>query len=277
METSKILSADWLDLLFDGRNKTYGAYDLRRTYTSRVVKAILLTGGIVALVFTGSVLASSLKPDIVKQTAKEGVVIRQIEVDKPKEPEPEQKRQPEPAPEKKAVPDVQPRVEKFTTFIVTEDPSSPPPAQSELTNAGIGLIKSDGPDDGGIQMPDPGPGDGKGLFDDTNQKTNDEFIPVEVDARFNGDWHKFLGRYLDANVPINNNAPQGRYTVMMQFVVDVDGSVSDIKALTNLGYGMEQEAIRVLKKAAKWIPAIQNGRPVKAYRRQPITFEVMNE
>ena len=59
---------------------------------------------------------------------------------------------------------------------------------------------------------------------------------------------------------------------MVQFVIDQEGKVSEITALTNMGYGMEQEAIRVLKKADKWNPAIQNGRPVKMYRRQPITF-----
>ena len=59
--------------------------------------------------------------------------------------------------------------------------------------------------------------------------------------------------------------------------MDIDGTVSDIKALTNLGYGLEQEAIRVLKKAAKWKPAIQDGRQVKAYRKQAITFQVTTE
>jgi len=48
--------------------------------------------------------------------------------------------------------------------------------------------------------------------------------------------------------------------------------VSELKPLTNMGYGMEQEAMRVLKKADKWNPAVQNGRHVKTYRRQPITF-----
>ena len=76
---------------------------------------------------------------------------------------------------------------------------------------------------------------------------------------------------------MNNDAPAGSYTVIIQFVVDMDGSISDIKALTNHGYGLEQEAIRVIKKATKWEPAFQNGRHVKAYRKQPITFRVEAE
>ena len=88
---------------------------------------------------------------------------------------------------------------------------------------------------------------------------------------------KFLLKNLNPQTPIDNEAPSGNYTVLIQFVVDIDGTVSDIKALTNLGYGLEQEAIRVLKKAAKWKPAIQDGRQVKAYRKQAITFQVTTE
>ena len=95
--------------------------------------------------------------------------------------------------------------------------------------------------------------------------------------KFNGNWRAFLERNLNAEVPLNNNAPAGRYSVVIQFVVDKNGNVSDITALTSHGYGMEEEAIRVLRKAAKWEPAIQNGNQVKAYRRQPITFDVQSE
>ena len=86
---------------------------------------------------------------------------------------------------------------------------------------------------------------------------------------------KFLLRNLNPEVPVDNDAPEGIYTVLMQFLVDIDGSISDIKPLTNHGYGLEEEAIRVLKKATRWEPAIQNGRPVKAYCKQPITFQVI--
>jgi protein TonB len=64
---------------------------------------------------------------------------------------------------------------------------------------------------------------------------------------------------------------------MVQFVVDKEGNISDVKALTNHGYGMEQEAVRAIQKGPKWTPAVQNGRQVKAYRRQPITFQVTGE
>jgi periplasmic protein TonB len=64
---------------------------------------------------------------------------------------------------------------------------------------------------------------------------------------------------------------------VVRFIVDKKGNISNVSAETNLGYGMEKEVIRVIKKGPKWIPAIQNGKVVKAYRRQPITFLVSEE
>jgi protein TonB len=64
---------------------------------------------------------------------------------------------------------------------------------------------------------------------------------------------------------------------VVQFIVDKEGNISDVKALTNQGYGMEDEAVRVIKKGPNWTPAQQNGRYVKAYRKQPITFVVSGE
>ena len=65
--------------------------------------------------------------------------------------------------------------------------------------------------------------------------------------------------------------------MVVQFVVDKEGNISDVRSLTNHGYGMEEEAMRVIKKGPKWNAAIQNGRQVKAYRKQPITFRVESE
>lgn len=98
-----------------------------------------------------------------------------------------------------------------------------------------------------------------------------------VDASFPGGteaWRRFLERNLDGDVPIRNGARSGQATAVVQFVVSTDGSISDIKALTNHGFGIEEEAIRVIKRSGKWIPATQYGRPVKAYRKQPITFSI---
>lgn len=60
-------------------------------------------------------------------------------------------------------------------------------------------------------------------------------------------------------------------------MVEEDGSISNVEPITTFGYGMEEEAIKTIKKGPKWNPAIQNGRKVRAYRKQPITFQVSEE
>ncbi|SRR5258705_1778673 len=106
------------------------------------------------------------------------------------------------------------------------------------------------------------------------------FEKVDIEASFPGGdqvWIRYLEKTLDANTPTDRGAPIGIYTTLIQFVVDKDGNISDVKALTNLGYGMEEEVIRVIKKGPKWVPASQNGRAVKAYRKQPVTFQIEDD
>jgi hypothetical protein len=103
------------------------------------------------------------------------------------------------------------------------------------------------------------------------------FTTVEVEAGFPGGqsgWINYLRKNLNANVPADNAAPIGKYTVIAKFAVGPDGSLSDIGTETNLGYGMEKEVLRIIQKSGKWDPAIKDGKPIKAYRRQPVTFQI---
>ena len=109
---------------------------------------------------------------------------------------------------------------------------------------------------------------------------NKVFDKVDIEASFPGgdsNWRQYLERNANGQVATDNGALEGTYTVVVQFVVDKEGNISDVRSLTNHGYGMEEEAMRVIKKGPKWNPAIQNGRQVKAYRKQPITFRVESE
>jgi antitoxin component YwqK of YwqJK toxin-antitoxin module len=111
-------------------------------------------------------------------------------------------------------------------------------------------------------------------FDEVGNKLS-EGDCEEREAEFSGGssaWTKFLNRNLNPNLPAKNGAPTGQYKIMIQFIVDKDGKVYDIKPLTKFGFGMEEEVMRIIKLSPKWIPAQQYGRKVKAYRKQPITF-----
>ena len=103
---------------------------------------------------------------------------------------------------------------------------------------------------------------------------------IEKEAEYPGghaEWMKFLFKNLKGNIATKKGAPVGSYTVVIRFVVGKEGEIEDITPETNNGFGMEEEVIRVLKKASKWMPATLNGKPLRAYRRQPVTFEVLKK
>jgi periplasmic protein TonB len=269
MDTNKILSADLLDLVFDNRNKDYGAYELRKTYHIRITKALVFTGLFVVIPFPGVVMANKLKPKQKSSYVIHDITIEDISPDE-KKPEPI----PEP-PRNTRPPQIQ--TERLTPIQIVEDNEAdkPLPTQEDLDDARIGLEPNEGVADVGIIAVE----DLDEHKDIIQEKiTKDPEYPVtfvEVQARYNGNWEKFLLRNLNPEVPVDNGAPEGFYTVLIQFVVDIDGSISDIRPLTSHGYGLEEEAVRVLRKATKWEPGIQNGHPVKSYRKQPITFQVI--
>lgn len=117
------------------------------------------------------------------------------------------------------------------------------------------------------------------LKEATKPEADKVFSKVEIEAAFPGGmdaWRKYLERNLDGQVPAKNKAPKGVYSILVQFIVMSDGNIGEVQALTHQGFGMEEEAIKIIKKGPKWIPAVQNGKQVSAYRKQPITFVMDN-
>lgn len=271
MQINNILKASLLDIIFDGRNKAYGAYELRVTYPQRIKRAMLFTFTALALIIGGTVLAGASKRNSQRYQIGNEQTITDIAEKKKEE------KLPEPPPKKQEEPQV--KTEKLTVMDIKpdEEVKAPPPSQDDLSNAKIGDLKVDGVEDPGLAGPNEvGEGIKTGIIEEKVEKENEEPLAiVEVDAKFIGNWAGFLLRNLNPDVPAENNAPEGRYSVVIRFVVDKEGNVSDITPLTNHGYGMEQEAVRVLRKATKWEPAIQNGYKVKAYHKQTVVFEVM--
>ena len=268
MEPNKILSASILDLVFDGRNKEYGAYELRATYPERIKRSMIVVFIIAAIAVTGAALGNSFKPKGESRLIAKEVTIQQIEPEKEKViPPPEL---PKPDPPVRSV--------QFTTpVIVDEEVPDLPPTQEEIDKSRIDVKTSEGIDESGIAKVN-NIDNGTGIIEEKPKDKEPEiYTSVEVPASYAGNWTKFLTRNLNADVPVDNGAPAGRYTVLIQFVVDTEGNISDIVPLSSHGYGMEQEAVRVLKKAIGWKPGIQNGHQVKSYYKQLITFVVEAE
>ncbi len=263
MDVNKILSSDILDIIFDGKNKTYGAYELRKSYNNRLTKALIFTGALLLLIFLGTVLANVL--DKYKTKTDIDVVDTQMAEIKKDEPPPP------PPPPPTPPPPPQVNQVKFTPPKIVKDEEVKPDEKieeiKEDQKISTETVKSDI-----VQAP---------IEDapkvDAGDDENKIFTKVEVDAAYPGgesSWRRYLTNNLDSEVPGSNGAAAGTYTVIVRFVVAKDGSVSDVVAETSHGYGMEQESVRAIKKSGKWKPAIQNGRNVTAYKRQPITWLV---
>ncbi len=109
------------------------------------------------------------------------------------------------------------------------------------------------------------------------KKTDSVFNRTFKEAGFPGGdaaWRVFMQQNLNSLVAVNNGAHEGTYTVIVRFIINTDGTLSNIEAESDPGYGMGKEAIRVISQSPKWTPAIQYGKYVKSYRRQPITFSL---
>jgi hypothetical protein len=87
-------------------------------------------------------------------------------------------------------------------------------------------------------------------------------------------WMRYLKIYLDSDVPVKNGAPAGTYSVIVTFIILPDGSISDVTAENDPGYGTKEEAIKILQNSPKWKPAIINGTTVSYKHRQQIVFGV---
>lgn len=276
MEADKILQADVLDIIFDGKNKAYGAYELRKAYNKRLGRALLIMGALLLLVFVGTVLAKVVAPD-----NNDVIDVRDTEMAEIKKDEPP----PPPPPPPPPVPPPPPELKQvqFTPPVVVKDEEVKPDEKIEeiVEEAAISTKTVESENTTQIVQ---APVEDKGTQVVEVPKVADDegkvFNKVEVEAAFpggEGAWRRYLQNNLDANAPVDNGAPEGTYQVIIRFIVSKDGSISDVQAETKFGYGMEAEALKIIKKGPKWTPALQNGRHVNAYRRQPITFVVSGE
>jgi TonB family protein len=102
------------------------------------------------------------------------------------------------------------------------------------------------------------------------------FTKAEIPAAYPGGipgWSKYLGKNLHYPDEAVNKGIQG--TVVVQFIVDIEGNLSEIEVVSGPEKGgLKEEAIRVIAQSGKWIPAMQNGRKVKSYKKQPMNFRI---
>jgi len=268
-----ILKQEWIDVVFSSRNKAYGAYELRKDNSKNTSKSIII--GVVVFVFIVALptIINKIKGLIPEKDQKvkitDVVLLPPPPVDQTKKPPP-----PPPEPPKPKVDQVRfpPPVVKPDNEVKEKDP----PTVKELAVADPGQKDQKGDPNADIRIDEPvGNSDVKQVVEaDPNQI----FTSVEQVPEFAGGLEKF-GAYLSKNIRYpavaRENNTQGR--VICTFVVEKDGSLTDIKVVRGIGSGCDEEAVRVLKNSPKWKPGIQNGRPVRVQYSVPISFTLASE
>jgi len=259
MDINKILNSDYIDIIFDGRNKVYGGYELRKNYPKRVRTAMLVLVGIA--LFTAAYALININ-----HTAKKVVpVMKQVTLAEPPPIDPKKPPPPPPPPP----PPVKPMV-KFTPPVIKKDEEvkeeEVPPPQKEITASGPKDEKGDpnGIDPGIVAPPSTGvvgPPAPPAIFQYVEQMPAPSY-----------DMNKYLTDNLHYPDAARENGISGRVTI--RFVVSEDGSISDITVLRGIGGGCDEEAKRVIAAMPKWKPGKQNGKAVKVYFTQPITFSL---
>ena len=262
-----IFKPQWLDLVFEGRNKKYGAYELRKENPKTSIKALLGGAFVFALAIALPMLLDMLPSSEAKNTLDEKVVL--VDIQKPKDiikPPP-----PPPEPPKPKIDEVKfvaPKVvakEKVVEEIKTIE---------ELKDKNIAEKDQKGDKDAKIVIDQP-TGDG-----DKNAEIIDNTVyssaGIEVQPEFPGGWGKF-GQYVQKNyrTPEVDQDLKGR--VFVEFVVEKDGSLTDIKVVRDLGFGTGAEAIRMLKSAPKFKPGVQNGKTIRVRYSLPIMLDIKSE
>lgn len=273
MSKLNIFKQDWIDMVFEGRNKAYGAYQLRSENPKTTTRALLIGAILFGAAIGGPVVKNIISEQLAanKEESKDKVIETALLPPPPKEDLP-----PPPPPEApKAVNDQV----KFPPPKVVEKEKvrdEDPPTVEDLKDADPGQETKKGDKDGElVQVAPPGDGD-KG--NQVVEEDNKVYFAVEVLADPEGGMAKFrqtFGSKLQSQIPeVDEGITQIR--VMLGFVVEKDGTLTDIKVLRDPGYGVGKVAEKVLRSMPKWKPAVQNGRSVRSQFTLPITIQVGN-
>ncbi len=254
-----LLKNEWLDIVFEGRNKSYGAYDLRKSDTKTTTRALILGAVIFAFLVSIPLLASLIpeSSDNDMNMDKKIVTVKLPPKEKPKENIPPP---PPPPPKVDQVKFVKPVVAK------AEEVVEEPPKIKEIVDKKLGAETIKGDPDAELSVEPVGNGD---VVEEDNNIYNTAGIEVKPD--FPGGiekFYKFVGK--NYQVP-EEEGLKGK--VFVSFVVEKDGSLTDIKVIRDIGYGTGKEAIRVLKSCPRWNPGEQNGKKVRVLYSLPINIQ----
>lgn len=267
-----LFKPEWLDVVFQGRNKAYGAYELRKENPRTTSKAVLI-GGLLFIIAITSPLVIRYISGILPEEEK----FKETEVVLAPPPPIDEKELPPPPPEPPKPKLDQVRFPPPVVVPAEEVRDEEPPTVEELKVADPGQKTIEGDPNAEIKIDEP-VGEAPKEAEVTEDNSVKDFASVEVLPEPPGGmagWSKYLGKNLKYPPIARENNISGR--VFVSFVVEKNGNLTDIKVMRGVGGGCDEEAVRVLKNAPAWKPGIQNGRPVRVAYTMPIVFQLAEE
>ncbi len=276
MSKIDLISNEWTDLVFEGRNQAYGAYKLRKGTAKRNVWALIIVGLAAALLYLGLQLQKMAEANK-KVENTQAVELAKLNTEK-KEAKVEKKEIIKQEPEK-VVEQVKSSV-KFTAPVIKKDSEVKEEDEIKLdevqkSDKAVGAFTVEGNDEVGgavlkakedIAAPEPP----KHVVEETKIFTVVEQMPM-----FPGGDGALMG-YLRDNIHYPTvaaeNGVQGR--VVVGFVVERDGSITDVNILRGVDPSLDREAMRVVKSMPKWTPGKQNGSAVRVKYQVPVSFRL---
>ncbi|WP_288590997.1 energy transducer TonB [uncultured Prevotella sp.] len=270
-----LISNEWADLVFQGRNKVYGAYQLRRGTSKRNIVSMIFVAAVAAVAYLGLAAYNSYQE---AQKAKFEAEMEASLLDAKKEAKVEKKTVTPKVEQVQKVEKVKSSI-AFTPPVIKKDsevkPEEEMKTQDELkeTKTAIGAFDVKGNDDAGgtvlkaveeIAAPEP---------PKHEEEQNKIFEVVEQQPQFpGGSVNGWLADHIKYPVVAAENGISGR--VVVQFVVERDGSVSQVRVVRGVDPSLDKEAQRVISSMPKWIPGKQNGQAVRSRFTVPVTFRL---
>jgi protein TonB len=275
MSKIDLIDNSWVDLVFEGKNHAYGAYQLRKETGKRNVQALLVMFAI-ALAIAIVVAVKGVVENAMKQDVAIEADVELSKLAEKKEAKAERKE--EPKIEKVEVEKVKSSV-KFTAPEIKKDSEVKPEeelkSQEDLskTNTAIGAFDVKGNDEAAgevlkakevIAQPEPPKEEEQKVFDYAEQ------MPSFPGGQ--GALNEYLSKTIRYPVAAEENGIQGR--VIVQFVVEKDGSITDVRVVRSVDPSLDKEAVRVAKSMPRWIPGKQNGSAVRVKFTLPVSFRL---
>ena len=276
MSKVDLIDKNWVELVFDGRNKEYGAYVLRKETGMRNIKSMLLVFAVIIAIMAGVAAKVAIENAFPKKVAIE-TDVELTKLAEKKEAKVE-KKAPVKVEEQKVVEKAKSSV-KFTPPVIKKDDEVKPEeelkSQEDLnkTNTAIGSFDVKGNDETGgevlkakevIAQPEP-----------PKEEETKVFDVVEVMPTFpggQGALFEWLSKNIKYPVVAEENGVQGR--VIVTFVVERNGSITDVQVAKSVDPSLDKEAVRVVKAMPNWIPGKQNGSAVRVKFTVPVTFRL---